>query len=78
LIHFLCRYSVVDSKAKKPREEEAAHAKHCLKTLAKTCATLPRKCPPSCEEIMFVTVSGLSLFFFQYQFSRSSITREFY
>ncbi|TPX61422.1 hypothetical protein SpCBS45565_g07261 [Spizellomyces sp. 'palustris'] len=48
----LRRCSVVDMKAKKPRTEEAQHARHSLRTLHKTIGAGPRKCPPSRDEAL--------------------------
>ncbi|KAJ3289906.1 cytochrome c oxidase subunit 1, partial [Borealophlyctis nickersoniae] len=47
--------NAVDTKAKKPRKEEAVYAKHCFRVLQKAAVVGARKCPPSVEEISFST-----------------------
>ncbi|KAI9102028.1 P-loop containing nucleoside triphosphate hydrolase protein [Phlyctochytrium arcticum] len=47
----LRRGSVVDPKARKPRTEEAQHARHCLRILHRTIGAGARKYPPSTDEI---------------------------
>ncbi|KAI9003067.1 FERM central domain-containing protein [Gaertneriomyces semiglobifer] len=47
----LRQYCVIDNKSKKPRPEEAQHARHCLRVLHRTIATAVRKCAPSADEI---------------------------
>ncbi|RKO92668.1 P-loop containing nucleoside triphosphate hydrolase protein [Blyttiomyces helicus] len=51
----LRRASAVDLKAKKPRKEEAQHAKYSLKAMHKTVGSGARKFPPSTDEIAFAT-----------------------
>ncbi|KAJ3102617.1 cytochrome c oxidase subunit 1 [Phlyctochytrium planicorne] len=51
----LRRAVAVDYKSKVIRKQEALCAKYCLKTLKRTLSTGIRRCPPSCDEILFAT-----------------------
>ncbi|KAJ3218977.1 cytochrome c oxidase subunit 1 [Dinochytrium kinnereticum] len=51
----LRRSVAIDHKSKVNRKQEAVCAKYCLKTLKRTLSSGLRRCPPSCDEILFAT-----------------------